>query len=557
MFLRRKKSGKYVYVQIVQNERVGGKVRQRVIGTLGREDLLRASGQLEGLAVSIGKYARRVAVLKEGQEGEIQGQVVRIGAPRVFGKLWRELGLDRILEEAARGRKFGFAVERAVFLTVLHRLMASGSDRAAEEWKKDYEIAGAESIRLHQLYRAMGWLGEPLGEEEQVGATPFAPRCMKDWIEEELFAARRELFSELELAFFDTTSLYFEGEGGEELGRYGHSKDHRPDRKQMVVGMVLDGRGRPLCSEFWPGNTPDVKTLVEVVKRLQRRFGVRKLCVVADRGMMSRQTVEALESGRYGEVSYILGVRMRADRQVAEAVLSRGGRYRTVMDERGKETGLKVKEVWVEGARYVVCWNEEEAEQDRKNREAIVASLQEALQKGDKALIGNGGYRRYVRVVGGKRFEIDEEKIRQEARYDGKWILRTTAKMRAEEAVLRYKELWRVEQVFRSMKSVLKTRPIYHQTDAAIRGHVFCSFLALVLLKELQDRMEARGWRLEWERLKQDLDRLVRMRVVQEGKVLEIRLAPVGEARKAIQAVGVGLGPSLRIQNLGEEKETA
>ena len=138
-------------------------------------------------------------------------------------------------------------------MTVLHRLLEPGSDRACEKWKDRYRIDGSPSLRLQHFYRAMGWLGEELGKEEQDGLVPFSPRCVKDVIEEDLFWLRRDLFTTMDMMFFDTTSIYFEGEGGETLGEYGHSKDHRPDLKQMVVGALLDGDGHPVCCEMWPG----------------------------------------------------------------------------------------------------------------------------------------------------------------------------------------------------------------------------------------------------------------------------------------------------------------
>ena len=158
---------------------------------------------------------------------------------------------------------------------------------------------------LHHFYRAMAFLGDPL--EDQSGKTPFAPRCTKDLIEEKLFTRRRNLFTELEIVFFDTTSIYFEGEGGNEIGEYGNSKDHRGDRKQMVVGVVLDNRGFPVFCEMWPGNTADVSSLLPVAGRLRKRFGIEKMCVVADRGMVSQDTIKKMESNK---MSYILGVRM-------------------------------------------------------------------------------------------------------------------------------------------------------------------------------------------------------------------------------------------------------
>jgi hypothetical protein len=175
---------------------------------------------------------------------------------------------------------------------VLHRLFASGSDRAAERWREDYLIPGTEGLELHHLYRAMAFLADTVEAEGQ--KVLGAPRCNKDLIEEALFERRRDLFTEVDLVFFDTTSLYFEGCGGETIGQRGHSKNHRPDLNQMVVGMVLDVEGRPICSEMWPGNTADVKTLLPVVKPMRQRFSLREITVVADRGMVSQATLKAV-----------------------------------------------------------------------------------------------------------------------------------------------------------------------------------------------------------------------------------------------------------------------
>ena len=232
-------------------------------------------------------------------------------------------------ERAAAEAEVEFAVERAVFLTVLHRLFDPGSDRKAEKWKAGYAIGGTEELALHHLYRAMAYLGTPLPRQQQLGRTPFAPRCVKDRIEEAFFDLRRDLFSGVDLVFFDTTSIYFEGEGGETLGERGFSKDHRPDLKQMVVGVVLDNEGRPICSELWPGNTTDVKSLVPIVDRLRKQFSVNEVCIVADRGMISQETIQDLEDPRR-KWKYILGVRMRKQKEVKEEVLSRGGRYQEV-----------------------------------------------------------------------------------------------------------------------------------------------------------------------------------------------------------------------------------
>jgi transposase len=546
MFVRAKKRGDRTYLMIVENQRVHGRVTQRVRYSLGRLDVLQDTGQLDALLLSAQRFSEKLAILGAHERGEsITTRTTRIGPALVFERLWRALGLDKVLTKLLADRKFEFAVERAVFLTVLHRLFASGSDRAAETWKDGYAIRGVGGLALHHLYRAMAWLGEPLPKDQQWGATPFTPRCVKDRIEEDLFATRRDLFTGLDLVFFDTTSIYFEGQGGQDLGAYGFSKDHRPDLKQMVVGVVLDQEGTPICSEMWPGNTTDVKSLIPVVERLKEQFHVGRVCIVADRGMISEQTLAELEARGW---KYILGVRMRSVKKVRDTVLSRGGRYEEVYPQSRDSKApspLKVKDVQLNDQRYIVCLNEDQAEKDRHDREAIVASLRDALAHGDKSLIGNKGYRRYVRAVG-QRFTIDTKKVDAESRYDGKWVLTTNTDLSARDTALKYKQLWMVEDMFRSMKSLLETRPVYHKCDETIRGHVFCSFLALVLRKELQDRLEAKGWRLEWADVIRDLDNLLELEVTVGGKGYLIRNEVQGTAGKAAQAAGTALPPALR-----------
>lgn len=552
MFFRQKRSGKHVYLQIVENRWEDGRSKQRVITTLGRLDELREQGRLDGLLRSGAKFSQAALLLTAQQKGELPViSTRRLGPELIFERLWSELKIPQVLEGLLGGRRFEFPVERAVFLTVIHRLFHSGSDRSCMVWKKDYHLPGTESLQLHQLYRAMAWLGEPLGDDEQDGATPFAPRCVKDQIEEGLFHRRRDLFSELALVFYDTTSIYFEGRGGETLGQYGHSKDHRPDRLQMVVGVVLDGSGRPLCCELWPGNITDVKTLLPIVDRLRKRFAICSVCVVADRGMISQHTIEELQSQERG-VHYILGARLRSVKEIREKVLSHPGRYREVRGPKTKSDDpapLQVKNVSIGERRYVVCLNVDQAKKDKADRAAIVAALAEQLKQGDKSLVGNRGYRKYLKGSA-THFEIDRRKIKAEARYDGKWVLRTDLDdLSAEDVALRYKQLWMVEDCIRSIKSILEsileTRPIYHHHDETIRGHVFCSFLALVLRKELQDRLTDAGHQAEWADVLRDLEALQWVEVEHQQKRFRLRSEARGLCSQVLQAVGVAFPPTL------------
>jgi len=549
MFFRTKTSGPRTYLQVVENRWEGGRSRQRVVATLGRLDQLQDSGQLDGLLASGARLARSVLLLSEHAQGRLPTISIRhIGPALVFQRLWQLTGCQHVIEQLLKGRRFEFPIERAVFLTVLHRLFDPGSDRAADKWKEAYQIDGCEDLQLHHLYRAMGWLGDELPREEQADKTPFAPRCNKDLIEEGLFTRRRDLFTQLQLVFFDTTSIYFEGQGGETIGQRGYSKDHRPDLKQMIVGAVLDGQGRPICCELWPGNTADVTTLIPVVDRLRSRFAVTKVCIVADRGMISKETIEELEKEERGW-QYILGARMRSQNEVKDEVLARAGRYRLVHPQRTTSEDpapLKVKEVRVEGRRYIVCRNDDEARKDAADREATVASLREKLATGEKSLVGNKGYRRYLSSTGLDHFQIDEAKIEEEARYDGKWVLRTNMDLDTAEVALQYKRLWMVEAWFRSSKSLLQTRPIYHKCDETIRGHVFCSFLALVLRQELEARLAKDDHSFEWADVIQDLDRLEIVEVEQDGKRFLLRSEVQGTCGTVFRAAGVAMPPTVQ-----------
>jgi transposase len=351
-------------------------------------DQITEKGEVESLIRSLSRFSERTLLILS-DKSNLSASAKKIGPALIFERLWKELGIGSIVSSLVAERKFGFSVERALFLTVLHRLFVSGSDRGCEKWRRDYRIVGADEIALHQLYRAMAFLGEELVDQED---RTHAPRCTKDVIEELMFDHRKNLFTDLDLVFLDTTALYFEGEGGKTIGERGHTKDHRPDLNQMVVGALLDDRGRPLACEMWPGNTADVTSTIPVVTRLKKRFGANRFCIVADRGMISKATMLALEKE---ELSYILGVRMRLVKEVKTEVLLDDTEYEEIYPEgtHSKDPSpLKVKEVVVGGTRYIVCKNERQARRDEADRNTIVEKLKEKIKKAPASLISNKGY---------------------------------------------------------------------------------------------------------------------------------------------------------------------
>jgi len=519
MFVRQKRVGGYTYLQLVENRRVDGRSRQRVVATLGRADILQEKGGVDALLRSLGRFADKVEVQEAYKKGTLSALGERtVGPSLVFGRLWEELGLREILEEKLSGRKFSFPVERALLASTVHRLFESGSDRQGHRFLRDVAVPEAEGLELHHLYRAMRFLGEE-----------------KDGIEEKLFSRSRDLFTNLKLVFFDTTSLYFHGDGGT-LGAHGHSRDHRPELKQVVVGAMLSGDGRPISCEVYRGNQTDVRALLPVVDRARERFNLSEVCFVADRGMVSSEVIDGLEARDLG---YILGMRLRRAKEVREQVLSHPGRYQEVADN------LQVKEVHVEGRRYIVCLNPEEQAKDERDRALILEALKEKLAQGPKALVGNRGFRRYLRVEK-DAVRIDLRKVEAEARFDGKWVLRTNTDLPAAEVALQYKRLLNVEQFFRAAKDLLETRPIFHKYQATITGHIFVSFLALVLLHELDRRLQRKGLKLEWGDVLRDLAEVREVEVRHQRKRYVLRPPLKGVAGKVFKAAGVAIPPPAR-----------
>jgi transposase len=321
----------------------------------------------------------------------------------------------------------------------------------------------------------------------------------------------------------------------------------------MILAALLDGDGRPVCTEMWPGNTADVNSLIPAIDRLQRRFRINRVCVVADRGMISAETIAELEARG---LLYVLGVRERTDKLVRDLVLDDPAPSIPfiLMKPRG-DVDYEAKAVTLAGRRYIpgskspgTSRNLDQMRKDADDRAKIVAALERQLKKGDKSLVGNKGYRRFLANPEGDGFSIDRAKVEEDQKFDGVFVLQTNARLSPLAAMLVYKHLWTVERTFRTAKSLFETRPIYHKLDATIRGHVACSFLALVLKKELEDRLAAvtNGARASWPAVVADLDSLTETAVEQDGKRFLLRSAPRSGASLALQALGVALPPTLR-----------
>jgi len=521
VFVRVKRSGQgphtREYLQIVESRRDGRRVRQHVIATLGRRDQLVADGTLDHLLQSLARFSERLRVVERVRAASVQAVTTRAWGPAlVFGRLWESQGLPAMLRARVGQRRFEFDVERSCFALALQRLCAPGSDLQGAAWVRTVECPGFAALGLQHLYRTVGWLAQVRTE-----------------LETDLFWRDRDLFSDsLDLVFIDTTSTYLYRAEETPLRRRGYSRDRRPDLPQVVLCVAVDRHGWPIAWDILPGNTADIPAFVAMLTTLRERFHLRRVVVVADRGMVSAQTLALLEGHATAPFDFIVGCKLRKQAEVSEEVLARAGRYRPVAEN------LEVKEVLVEGRRYVVCRNPLEAKKDAAARARIVAKLETALAQGPKAILGNRGFARFVRVDKGA-VTLDRAAIERDARLDGKFVLRTSTALDAADVARAYKSLWRVERTFRETKSTLEVRPVFHHRDDTTVGHIVGCFLALRLEVDLQRRLDERGVEVAWPDLMRDLAEVKAVEIALDGQHYRLRTDLQGSAFEAFAAAGV------------------
>jgi hypothetical protein len=511
---RRRKDGSVVrYLQLTHNQRVGGVTRAEVLLNLGREDELDVEG-LRRLARSIRRYtdpgAESAAAIEPADGLEVVGSRP-LGGAWLLDALWRRLGIPAALRELLGARRFATDVERVLFALVANRALAPCSKLAAAEWASE-DVAIPRLVRMDddQAYRALDLLIEADAEAR---------------VQEAVFFACADLLNlEVDLLFFDTTSTYFEAEPDTadegERGWFralGHSKDHRPDLPQVVIGLAVTREGIPVRVWVWPGNTND-QTVITQVKDDLRGWRLGRCVWVVDRGFSSDENLRYLtRAGGH----WIAGERMRDGSADARAALARPGRYQTVRDN------LRVKDVRVgEGDnahRFVVCHNPVEAERDKAERDAHIARLEAELARIEQArrkaktskarkahtrtecaLRDHPTLSRYLRQTKTGRLLIDRRKIAAEARLDGKYLLSSSdPDLSAEEIALGYKNLREAERSFRDLKTTLELRPVFHRLEHRIQAHVVVCWLALLLIR-IAERATGQSWR----RIATELQRL-------------------------------------------------
>ena len=499
---RRNKDGSEVrYVQLAHNvwDRKAKCAKAQMIYSFGREDELDKEA-LRRLARSIGRFLSPEDALEAGSGPLKFLSSAPLGGAYVLDHLWRELKIDEALAKLLKGRKYSTPVERAIFSMVANRALAPSSKLAIEDWTARVAVPGVAETSAHNLYRAMDFLLE----------------AQEDIQREVFFSVANLLNLEVDLIFFDTTSVYFECEEEDEdtedepgLRKRGYSRDKRPDLPQAVVGLAVTREGIPVRCWTWPGNTMDMSVIREVKDDLSG-WRLSRVVTVTDRGFSSEENLRYLQRGGG---HYICGEKMRSGKPIVEAALASPGRYKKIAGN------LEVKEITIGDGearvRYVLVRNPERARRDKCEREAIVGTLAEELSRlketqGEAhsraacALISHKAYGRYLKTSKSGGPILDRKRMAEDERLDGKYLIRTSDDtLSAEDVALGYKQLAEVEAAFRSLKHTLDIRPVNHRKAERIKSHVLLCWLALLLV-----RVAENGCDDTWRNIRIELDRM-------------------------------------------------
>ena len=534
----RKYGGKtYEYVQLVEAYWQDGKNRQRVLLSLGNVKDLRKNGQLTRLLDSLQRASgeKRKPDLRDLRTE----RVLEYGAVRVAEALWDQFGLTDVLRGLLRGRRHQFDVIAAIAEMVFNRLIAPKSELATFAWRDRLwwpEFAAA-ALELHHLYYALDALIE-----------------IKEPLEEALFARMKDLFNlEVDIVFYDLTSSYFEGQGPP-LASRGYSRDKRADRPQVILALACERHGFPIAHEVLAGNRADVTTVKETIAALKERFDLRRVIFVADSGMVSQSNLDALTEAGY---EYLVGLRKR---RLPDA-LDHAPEDLSLYEAGPHNVRVYTSQAPQPGARYVCCWSESRAKEERQIHQSRIDKGREALEK-VHGLVAAGRIKREQKILqrataalqraqaakyfdchvgeGRLDFRLNEEQVAKERRLEGRYFLLTNAAtLSADDAVEAYFTLQEVERAFREMKDFLKLRPIHHRSDQRVRAHVFVCVLAYLLERSLSHQLRAAGSDLSPRAALEGASRIHAVESRIEDQTIWTISRPAPQAYEVLQAIGV------------------
>ena len=566
------------YIRLVEAYWENGRSKQRVIANLGRKDLL--APHLESLIELLGGGKKtKSSSLTSGER--IEATLAACWGPMLVTRsLWREFGLESILDglgpKTNRAQKAGrLPLADRVLVLVANRLCRPGSEHALAQWLESDFVCGRDGKRILARWKQQGRVRVELHWLQEWYRTLDQLLERKERIEVELFGRLRDLFHlQAEMVFYDLTSTYFEGHGPAGLADFGYSRDSKPRNRQVQVGLVMIN-GWPIAHHVFDGSLRDSETVESVLKDLQQRFGLRRVILVSDRGMVTIQNLALLRQRGQG---YLVGLKRRRNEQVRGYIEAAAqGRWQECpvgicAREKEKPPRTMVTEVAGEepGVRVFVVQSEERLAYERAMREGAMEKTRQALEKlalrvaagrlqkaqnigaaAARILSRNHGSRYYDWRLEQGVFRYFEHPVHlpAEKALEGKYVIQTEeSDLSAVQAVEAYKELGEVERSFRQLKDLVEMRPIYHHRPERVRAHIFVAALAFLLACALEKKLKAAGVPMSSA---QALEALRTMHVVDIRVGAEIRRGVTAgnhQARQILAALGISDRAPLQAQ---------
>ena len=517
MFIRSVKAprGNYEYLRLVESYRQGTKVKQRIVVHLGRKDLL--APHLDTLVRLLQTDSSSAHWVRS--EDITTPQAATWGPLLVIRHLLAKLSLDRMLDAGRSPLRHGQPLSERLFPLLAHRLTRPGSEHALAPWLEEFYVCTAQGRRWKPQWKPAHRVKVSFEQLKLWYQTLDDLLAQKARLEKEVYLELRHLFSlQPDLVFYDLTSTYFEGAGPASLARFGYSRDERPRNRQILVGVVMMD-GWPIAHHVFAGNRLDQSTVLEVVEDLRQRFGLNRIVLVGDRGLVTLRNLEEL---RQAEQGYLLGLQRRNRQNVYEYIQQAEARSdwqecpagitasekspvpRTrVVEVAGREAGVRVFVVHSEEReQYERSLRELAMERVRQSLEGLQAQVEKGeLKAPDKIgaaaaskLRRHHGHRYFAWELRQGKFRFFEHplNLRREKALEGKYVIQTEEPHLApRQAVAAYKQLNDVERTFGHLKHLVELRPIYHQQEERVRAHVFVAALALLLDRALEKELQA------------------------------------------------------------------
>ncbi|KIC72675.1 Transposase [Neochlamydia sp. EPS4] len=529
MFIKKTRSKNFVYLSLVETFRENGKVKHRTIAQLGRLDHLLQKGVLSRLCESLkglGAFSANIPTIREIER-------INWGAEFIYRHIWKQYGMDAILDTVFGSTKVEFDYKEVIFLEVISRLMAPSSK--LQVYLKQNRFLGTHAIPLHHIYRVLDYLSSFQKEIENL-----------------IFLKHVDRFGmKVDVVFYDVTTLYFEGALPDSLRDFGFSKDAKFGEVQVVVGMLVDQEGRPIALGIFPGNTFESKTLEEALKTLQERFKIQHVMIVADRGINSKLNLKRIKDRDY---DYLMGCRLKSLNKSLQKQILDIKKYQTINESDGNI--LKYREIEFDNVveyvednkkkqqilkeRIICTWSLKRAEKDRKDRERLIHKAMEKLDQGTASLESKKGANRYLKneKKQASSLGLDLEKINEDKQWDGFYGIQVSKQgMKKDEILSSYHRLWKMEESFRVMKHSLEIRPIYLSSPERIMGHIVLCFLAFVMHRNLEIALIRKGADHTVEKIREAIGELEASLLEVNGKPILLRTPAKGLSKEILQTL--------------------